>query len=572
MKFKPIIAGLLVTILLSQGLSFGDYSSTFYAEAQSSDYLVYDDPISSAISLEYPSDWTFVQSEFPGLKMVTFTSPVQNLNESPEMMALLLTIMLNAPIDLFDLSQMVSQEMQTSFGLQNFKIIEEYETVLDKTPAGKMKFSGMFEPDISIVGTATWSIVDNRAYIFYFISEPENFPKNSSVGKSMEESIKFQEPPKVIVGKYSDPDLGITAEFPDNWITLEYSKEMELVGTTKSVNSIAPEYSQSMDMNDFVIMQLISMDASLKNSEEIMKSIDESGCQIPNEAKTIEFNNMKASEMETNCVPGMEAPMKSIMYIFFTKEKMITLQYGAFSDVTFEKNISEFEKLKNSLQIDRTLNLSDPYEMAEVFDYTVNKHPIQVNGKNVELLISSDAQITEVGFDDENQELAISANSPVGVLANVEITAVDNLIGKPYTIRISEVETDNYIIQEDLTINEHSISVTFEGSQEIQIKGKLNEDQKDNEANQIPEWIRNNAGWWAQGAIGDSDFTSGIQFLIKEGIITIPETSAASEPTGDQEIPSWIKNNADWWSQGLISDDDFVKGIQFLVEQGIIQV
>jgi len=37
----------------------------------------------------------------------------------------------------------------------------------------------------------------------------------------------------------------------------------------------------------------------------------------------------------------------------------------------------------------------------------------------------------------------------------------------------------------------------------------------------IPEWIKNNAGWWAEGAIGDSDFVSGIQFLIKEGIMKI---------------------------------------------------
>jgi len=29
---------------------------------------------------------------------------------------------------------------------------------------------------------------------------------------------------------------------------------------------------------------------------------------------------------------------------------------------------------------------------------------------------------------------------------------------------------------------------------------------------------------------------------------------------------------ADWWNQGLITDDDFVKGIQYLVEQGIISV
>ena len=89
---------------------------------------------------------------------------------------------------------------------------------------------------------------------------------------------------------------------------------------------------------------------------------------------------------------------------------------------------------------------------------------------------------------------------------------------------------------------------------------------------QIPDWVRGNAEWWAQGAIGDSDFVSGIQYLIKEGIMQIPETAQAENVEDSQEIPSWIKNNADWWAQGLISDDDFVKGIQYLVEQGIISV
>ena len=37
----------------------------------------------------------------------------------------------------------------------------------------------------------------------------------------------------------------------------------------------------------------------------------------------------------------------------------------------------------------------------------------------------------------------------------------------------------------------------------------------------IPEWIKNNAGWWADGAIGDSDFVLGIQFLIEEGIMKV---------------------------------------------------
>lgn len=36
----------------------------------------------------------------------------------------------------------------------------------------------------------------------------------------------------------------------------------------------------------------------------------------------------------------------------------------------------------------------------------------------------------------------------------------------------------------------------------------------------IPDWVRNNAGWWADGLISDDDFTMGIQWLIHNGIIT----------------------------------------------------
>ena len=90
-------------------------------------------------------------------------------------------------------------------------------------------------------------------------------------------------------------------------------------------------------------------------------------------------------------------------------------------------------------------------------------------------------------------------------------------------------------------------------------------------AAEIPDWIRNNAKWWVEGSIDDKAFVGGIQFLIKEGIIQIPETTKSTIES-PQNIPPWIKNNADWWSQKLISDDDFIKGIQFMVENGIITV
>ena len=88
---------------------------------------------------------------------------------------------------------------------------------------------------------------------------------------------------------------------------------------------------------------------------------------------------------------------------------------------------------------------------------------------------------------------------------------------------------------------------------------------------EVPAWVKNNAGWWAEGQIPDSAFLQGIQFLIKEGIMVIPptETSGSSE---SQEVPGWIKNNAEWWAAGQIDDSTFVSGIQYLVKVGIIKV
>ncbi len=37
-------------------------------------------------------------------------------------------------------------------------------------------------------------------------------------------------------------------------------------------------------------------------------------------------------------------------------------------------------------------------------------------------------------------------------------------------------------------------------------------------------------------------------------------------------FPSWVKNNAGWWADGLIKDADFVSGIQYLISNGIMKV
>ena len=59
-------------------------------------------------------------------------------------------------------------------------------------------------------------------------------------------------------------------------------------------------------------------------------------------------------------------------------------------------------------------------------------------------------------------------------------------------------------------------------------------------AENVPDWVKNTAGWWASDQITDSAFLQGIQYLIKEGIMFIPPT-VVSESASSQEVPSWVK-------------------------------
>ncbi len=62
--------------------------------------------------------------------------------------------------------------------------------------------------------------------------------------------------------------------------------------------------------------------------------------------------------------------------------------------------------------------------------------------------------------------------------------------------------------------------------------------------------------------------------MIKEDIISIPQVQSEKEMKSFsvEKIPDWVKTNAKWWADGLIDDNDFVKGIEFLIENGIIEV
>ena len=100
------------------------------------------------------------------------------------------------------------------------------------------------------------------------------------------------------------------------------------------------------------------------------------------------------------------------------------------------------------------------------------------------------------------------------------------------------------------------------------------------EETQIPYWIKDVAGWWANNEISEKEFLDGLSYLISNNIIFIPFMPcggdafvAALDPTlGVKLIPNWIKNNAGWWADGQIDDSSFVSGLQWLISNGIMKI
>ena len=86
----------------------------------------------------------------------------------------------------------------------------------------------------------------------------------------------------------------------------------------------------------------------------------------------------------------------------------------------------------------------------------------------------------------------------------------------------------------------------------------------------IPNWIKSTTKFWVNGDVSDNDFEKGIQYLVQQKIIKISEIQQNSQSI--QRVPPWVKNLAGMWVNGTASDDDFTKAIEYLVNVGIIKV
>ncbi len=144
-----------------------------------------------------------------------------------------------------------------------------------------------------------------------------------------------------------------------------------------------------------------------------------------------------------------------------------------------------------------------------------------------------------------------------------EYSEAEQYFKKSLEIDADNQVTKNYLISLEKLVQKYSLDIFENPTKKPAFLQALEE-------RTIPYWIKNNAGWWSDDKISDNDFIAGIEYLIKNKIINL--SSQNINENSSDVIPAWIKNNAGWWSAGKISDGDFLSGIKYLIENSIIKV
>ncbi|ABX13535.1 FxLYD domain-containing protein [Nitrosopumilus maritimus] len=109
----------------------------------------------------------------------------------------------------------------------------------------------------------------------------------------------------------------------------------------------------------------------------------------------------------------------------------------------------------------------------------------------------------------------------------------------------------------------------------------------DSEPSIFPDWVRQTTSIWIDGQMSDSEFLALIQNILDKNIIpdeiksqeilintaktVIQDIPELYEEKTLELIPYWVKDRAEWWIDGKISDLQFLRTIHYLREVGYLE-
>ncbi|MDC0173621.1 hypothetical protein OAI55_01100 [Nitrosopumilus sp.] len=148
---------------------------------------------------------------------------------------------------------------------------------------------------------------------------------------------------------------------------------------------------------------------------------------------------------------------------------------------------------------------------------SANNYTVEISTNQESYLLGESVIFTgSVNKYDEDRSLRITIFDSSKNLISTKKTPVDTYGKFSYTVELNEKFSDGKFIVKSQYGNSKS---TVNTSSFLIVSGITS--TMESSSSEIPVWIKNNAGWWADGSIDDSSFVQGIQFLVQEGFMKI---------------------------------------------------
>ena len=385
--------------------------------------------------------------------------------------------------------------------------------------------SGQYSVQVSIVGATNPKTLTTQDLLFEtFLHLPEKQIFEIKTASAQEFPISVKSHNNEISNFLYDETLDkISYEIPFNWNEHNHSSNIsQIVSFEKDFSSIKEGYELLITINEIKINDnFFEFDVSHPNKNLVKINIPhEDLLVIKNQLTSLSDNDIMKLEISS----GEKINLNKLNFSF---------------DNNFIGNISYDSKLNSGKKIPFTFSFFDE-------NYLPVTDLLFVYG------------ITDSSGNEIWSNLGVGEKY-LGILAPYGIYQESILIPNDGEYEFKLILTGK---------NNNNFEKFFVSTSNFQIDSQLI--LKDKKINFIPTWIKNNAEWWADGAIDDTAFIQGIQFLVKENILKIPTTTQGI--SSNSEIPTWIKNNAEWWADGAIDDTAFIQGIQFLIKEGILRI
>ena len=259
--------------------------------------------------------------------------------------------------------------------------------------------------------------------------------------------------------------------------------------------------------------------------------------------------------------------------IYFPKIYAVVHGYETVLDIT--QNIEFIEKIEPGQILDFSM-YPDPSITDDVFYYscfapvdtTVIPVTTKKNGGDFDFRYDSGAWYSAAKFDESGTTMTIRGyNSyPLETYANFEFAPISG--NEKFSVTLNDEPIDFIQSIDDMGFWHVAFTVEPQSQGTLKISGF--DKGLPPELPRIPVWVKQNADWWATGQISDSEFLEGIAFLFEKEVVSVSEREVLSE--SQWTIPQWVKNSAGWWYEEKISDDEFLNIVENLVKRQIIIV